>query len=170
MEEKGSKSPKTGKMLVSLRGGFLHKIGENGRINLPSNFKEALLNRGVNRLIVIRDLDCLRVWPEDEWEKREAAFEELNLDDSKVSAYLRYLYANLSDLETDSQGRFVISEELKKTMELKGQVFILGMGNLFEVWNPEAYHFKSKELEQGFSGNRNYVAELLEKRKHEQRD
>jgi DNA-binding transcriptional regulator/RsmH inhibitor MraZ len=55
-------------------------------------------------------------------------------------------------------------------MELKGQVFILGMGNLFEVWNPEAYHFKSKELEQGFSGNRNYVAELLEKRKHEQRD
>ena len=157
-------------MLLSLRGGFMHKLGENGRINLPSTFKEALQNRGVSRLIVIKDLDCLRVWPEDEWEKREIGFEELNLDDSKVSGYLRYLYANLSDLEIDGQGRFVISEELKKALELKGQVFILGLGNLFEIWNPEAFHWKVKDLEQGFGGNRSYVADLLESRKHEHRD
>ena len=164
MEQKGSKSLKAKKMLVLLRGGFLHKISDNGRINLPSNFKEALANRGVNRLIVIRDLDCLRVWPEDEWEKREQGFNLLNLDDSKVSGYLRYLYSNLTDLEMDSNGRFVISESLKKEMEFKDQVFILGMGNLFEIWNPDYYQWKAKELAQDFNGNRNYVALLLEKR------
>ncbi len=168
MEEKGSRSLGSQKKLVSLRGGFMHKIGDNGRMVLPSNFREALLNRGVIRLIIIRDLDCLRVWPEDEWEKREDGFKDLNLDDSRVSGYLRYLYANLSDLEIDGQGRFVISEQLKKDMGFKGQAYLLGMGNLFEIWNPEAYQWKSKELEQGFSGNRNYVAEMLEKRKRDE--
>lgn len=146
----------------------MHKLSEVGRIHLPSNFKEALSNRGVSRLIIVRDLDCLRVWPEDEWEKKEIQYQDLNLDDGKVSGYLRYLYSNLSDVEIDVQGRFVMAEGIKKEIDLKDQVFILGMGSLFEIWNPDYYNFKRRELSQEFSLNRNYVAEMLEKRKRDE--
>jgi MraZ protein len=156
------------KELVSLRGAFLHKIGDQNRISLPANFKEAVCNRGVKRLVVVKYQDCLRAWPEDEWDKRESGFSSLNLDDDKVSEYLRYLYANCADFEVDTQGRIFLPENWKKELAIKDQVFLVGMGNLFELWNPERYQYKQEELKNQFSLNRAYVAELLEKRKRDE--
>jgi len=147
--------------LVSFRGKFLHRLGDQGRLSLPSNFKQALRNRGVGRLVAVRYPDCLRIWPEDEWEKKERAFEELNLDDEQIGGYLRYLYANLMDIEVDRQGRMVLPEQWRKELDLKEQVCIIGMGNLFELWNPERHSWKSQELAQQFSRNRDYVVEIL---------
>jgi len=156
------------KELLSLRGAFLHKIGDQNRISLPSNFKEAIANRGVKRLVVVKYQDCLRAWPEDEWDKREQGLNSLNLDDDKVSEYLRYLYANCMDFEVDTQGRIFLPENWKTEMAIKDQVFLVGMGNLFELWSPEYYKFKQKELGDRFGVNRSYVAELLEKRKRDE--
>jgi MraZ protein len=167
-DKKGLKRIEANRELVSLRGAFLHKIGDQNRISLPSNFKEALINRKASRLVVVKYNDCLRAWPEDEWGKREAGLSSLNLDDDKVSEYLRYLYANCKDFELDSQGRIFLPEEWKTALQIKDQVFLVGMGNLLEVWEPEYYKFKQKELSDRFGVNRSYVAELLEKRKRDE--
>lgn len=160
----------TNRELVSLRGAFLHKVGEQNRVSLPSNFREALSNRGVKRLVVAKYPECLRAWPEDEWEKREARFDSpgLDLDDEKVSGYLRYLYGNITELEIDSQGRIIIPDALKTEFNLKDQVFLLGMGGIIELWNPDHYNFKQRELQAQFGANRNYVVELLAKRKQDE--
>jgi len=166
--EIGMKRIKSQKELVSLRGAFLHKISEQNRVSLPSNFKEALINRGVKRLVAVKYPDCVRAWPEDEWSKREDGFSSLNLDDDKVSGYLRYLYANIMDLEVDTQGRIILPDSWKTEFAIKDQVLLVGMGGLCEVWNPEAYKFKQKDLADQFAVNRSYVVELLEKRNRDE--
>jgi MraZ protein len=154
--------------LVSLRGAFLHRINEQNRLSLPSNFREALINRGAARLVVAKYPDCLRAYPEDVWQKREEGFDSLNLDNDKVSGYMRHLYSNLSDVEVDTQGRIILSDDWRKEFEIKDQVLLLGMGNLFEIWNPEFFKFKQRELKDQFAVNRGYVAALLEKRKRDE--
>jgi len=156
------------KELLSLRGAFLHKVGEQNRVSLPSNFKEAMGNRGVQRLVVVKYADCLRAWPEDEWEKREQGFTALNLDDDKVAGYLRYLYANSMDIELDVQGRINLPDKWKAEFKIADQILLVGMGNVFELWNPEFYEFKQKELAEQFGANRSYVVDLLEKRKRDE--
>lgn len=167
-EKKGLKRKHGTKELVSLRGAFLHKIGDQNRISLPANFKEAIHNRGVTRLVVFKDLDCLRAWPEDVWDTVEAGLNSLNLDDEKTSGYLRHLYANCMDLDVDSQGRISLPENWKKELGVRDQVVLVGMGRLFELWNPERYQYKQDDLKNLFSANRSHVAELLEKRKRDE--
>ena len=170
VEQKGKNRNILEKKLISFRGKFVHKLSEQGRLSLPSDFKQALRNRGVNRLVAVRYPDCLRIWPEDEWEKKEQAFEDLNLDDERISGYLRYLYTNLMNIEVDRQGRLVLAEEWRKELDLKEQVCIIGMGNLFELWNPEKHQWKSQELAQQFSSNRDYVVEILGRKKQDEQN
>jgi len=137
-------------------------------LSLPSNFKEALGNRKVDRLVAVNYESYLRVWPEDEWEIKEQELSRLNVEDKKVSDYLGHLYSNLTELEIDSQGRFFLPESWRKELGFSEQVYLLGKGNHFEIWKPEEFNFKSRELKTEFSANRDYVVGLLEKRSRDE--
>jgi len=162
--EAGKSGADGAKKLTSLRGYFQHRLAENHRIHLPATFKEALLNRGVNRLVIIQEPECLVVYPEDEWQKKEEEFKKLNLDNKKVRMYLRKLYSTLEDVELDVAGRFVLSDKFIKAMKLGNQVVLLGLINFFEIWHPDRYRWKQEDWEQEFDGNREFVSGLLEKR------
>jgi len=155
-------------VLLSLRGFFQHRINEQNRVSLPSNFREALKNRGVKRLVIAKYADCLRAFPEDVWQERESGLARLNLDDDKVVGYLRHLYSHLADAEVDMQGRIILSEDWRREFGIQDQVLLLGMGSVFEIWNPDYFNFKQRELVEQFGANRAHVAELLEKRKRDE--
>jgi len=158
---------KSRKKLISILGVSAHKIGPSGRIALPSDFRQALVNRGVNRLAVISYQDCLQAWPIDEWEKQAERYKKLSLDDIRVREYLRWLYSNLEPIDVDPQGRMMLLDKWQERFELKERVILVGMDNFFEMWNPEQYSWKTQELEREFSANRDYVARLIESREKE---
>ena len=162
------KGNKKEKKLLSLRGCFRHRINEQNRVSLPSNFREALKNRGVKRLVVAKYADCLRAFPEDVFEERESRLSGLDLDDDKAIGYLRQLYSNLSEVEVDMQGRIILSEDWRREFSIKDQVLLLGLGSVFEVWNPDYFQYKERELKEQFGANRAHVSEVLEKRKRDE--
>jgi len=170
VEQKGLKRIEKKKPLLSFRGQFLHKISEQGRVSLPSNFKDALRNRGVSRLVVLKFPNFLRAFPEDEWEKQEKEYEGLVIDDERVNTYLHILFNSLLDIEVDTQGRLVLPENWRKELNLNEQIFILGKGRFFEIWNPQTHELMLRELMPKFSESRNYVVDMLRRKKQDDKD
>ncbi len=90
---------------------------------------------------------CLVLMPEKafvnavgEWRDKRSLF------DPDVSLLDRYFVGNADVVSTDSQGRVMISPELRKLGKVHGDVKILAMRDRVEVWDAVAYEDHMKDL------------------------
>lgn len=61
----------------------------------------------------------------------------------------RFIFPNAEELTPDKQGRILIPQELAKYAELGSEVYLLGMNNRIEIWNPQRY--EASQSDYGFS-------------------
>ena len=59
----------------------------------------------------------------------------------------RFLLAGASEIELDSQGRFVIPTYLKEYSELDSEGVFLGLGRWVELWGSEKWSKKKSDVE-----------------------
>ena len=57
------------------------------------------------------------------------------------------LFARSCQLEPDKEGRIVVPEQLKKFAGLTGGVTFIGLGRIFEIWEPEAAERRLAEID-----------------------
>lgn len=93
-----------------------------------------------NAFVITRGFEnCIFVYPNDEWSKREAELGKLQQTNKEHRLFTRLLLENASDVELDGQHRIILSKELMEYAKITGEVFILGAFDRIEVWNPEEY-------------------------------
>ena len=68
------------------RGSFEHTLDGKGRLSIPIKFREVLLGKGDERIVitnfVVDGMKCLDVYPLDEWSKLE---EEIQKSQSLIA-------------------------------------------------------------------------------------
>lgn len=136
-------------------GTYRHTIDGKGRIVLPAAFRVAagrrvVLSGGFER--------CLQGLPEKDFEGfvREV-IERASPLAQETRKLDRYFHATAAVVEVDKQGRMLVPPHLRERLgvsadgEGSGEVFIVGAGRRFEVWNPkrweEYFGAAEKELE-----------------------
>lgn len=127
-------------------GEYQVSLSGAGRFLLPKRIRELLKG---NVFVITKGFDdTLAGYDKEDWEKRTANLltpSPLQQTDLKER---RELFSALSYLEIDDQGRFVIPKNLLNYAGLKKEAIIIGVGDHFEIWNPEkwkAYNKKSKK-------------------------
>lgn len=115
-----------------------------GRLVLPKKIRDLLkgdtfiLSKGFDR--------CLFGYDKEDWERRAQAFFNFSLVENDNLAKQRFLFSSIVYLEIDNQGRFVIPKNLLMYADLKDEAKIIGVGDHFEIWNPEKWEDYQKNF------------------------
>ena len=123
-----------------MTGNFEHKIDAKGRLFIPSSLRDEL---GEVFHVTISFENCLNAFSRDNWER----FVE-NVNSLKMSERhkMRPFFSNASKCVLDSQGRFLLPQNLRDRIGLKKNVTIVGAGAFVQVWDSEEFK-KIDELE-----------------------
>jgi MraZ protein len=118
-----------GEFSVSLTGG--------GRVVLPKKLRELLKG---NSFVLAKGFDaCLAGYDKEDWEQRAQELLSVSLLEKENLEKRRFLFASASYLDIDEQGRFVVPKHLFSYAQLGSKITIVGVGDHFEIWNPEKW-------------------------------
>lgn len=115
-----------------LVGSYKNTIDTKGRVFLPAKFRSYL----GERIIVVKGAEgCLVVYTE---EKYMEYIDRLRKNgETAAKKYLRYLNLTAASIEPDSQGRVLLTSELREHASLEKEVLFVGMYDTVEIWNEE---------------------------------
>jgi transcriptional regulator MraZ len=116
-------------------GEFRHQIDDKHRVTIPSRWRR---NGAVDEFIMVPEPNgqFLLVMPPNEFERIGAAAEKIpGVSPRDLRVYLRQLHAQAQHGASDKQGRLLLPDDLCKTLELKGEVALVGGRGRFEIWN-----------------------------------
>jgi MraZ protein len=137
-------------------GEFRHSIDEKNRITIPARWR----HRGADEFILLPEAthQFLLVMSPEEFSRMSAAAENApNVSARDRRVFLRHLHSRAQHGSADRQGRLVLSEELCKTLGLKGEVALVGGGGRFEIWNLQRW----KKVNQEETATYQHVANVI---------
>ena len=130
---------------LSFFGEQEHRVDPQGRISLPTRFRDAfkggiVLTRGYDR--------CIGVYTPAQWETFASQVATLALNRAKNRRMRRMSFSAAYNLELDRQGRVLLPASLRQYAQIGEEVVIAGMGEFLEVWDKEAWLQESALLEE----------------------
>ena len=122
-------------------GEFAHAVDSKGRVAVPTQFRRILPIEANTRLVLVRGADdCIEAHTVDGWaEHFELKMEGLPLYDVQSLRIRRSRLASAREVEIDGQGRVLIPKNLRDMSGIVDSAVVLGVGPLFEIWEPARY-------------------------------
>ncbi len=125
-----------------LMGKFTHNLDAKNRLFIPAKHREQL----GESFVITRSIDkCLSVYSKEEWERYAEKLDQLPSTQAREIA--RFLYANATEVQPDSQGRVLVPAELVSHAGIEKSAVIVGCGRRAEIWAEEIWN-KNSENEQ----------------------
>ena len=118
-----------------LRGNFLAKVDEKGRLKIPAAFLEALKEYGQQFYVTSENGDYVRLYPMKVWNEIEERLARLSSHNRTKQKFLTRANYFGQVVEMDRQGRVLVPSILREAAQMKGEVDVLGYLNYLEVWN-----------------------------------
>ena len=126
---------------------FTNKLDAKGRVSIPAGFREVLARDGYTGAEARGGIYC---YPALDNPALDAGGESLarKIDDllKGLSDYSDErdqlsvaLYGDVHILKIDGEGRIVLPEELRLHAKLESEVTFVGLGQKFQIWQPEAF-------------------------------
>jgi MraZ protein len=116
------------------------RLDAKGRIVLPAKIKAQLPEASGNNIVVTRGFEpCLVVYPQVEWKKVFSKVSGLNEFNEEYRNFQRNFLRGNTEVDLDSNGRFLIPKSMLKHAQIEKEVIVVGMGNRVELWNPSIY-------------------------------
>jgi MraZ protein len=137
-------------------GEYTSKIGDKKRISLPKKLRKEL----GNNLILTRGYEnALVLVNKDMWQTIAKDVVSGSFINSKIRDTSRFLVGSAVEVNTDSQGRFVIPQALYEHATLNKEVVFIGLVNWVEVWDKKKWEERVKYLQE----NGDQIAEEISK-------
>ncbi|TLS77102.1 division/cell wall cluster transcriptional repressor MraZ [Mariprofundus erugo] len=123
------------------QGEFSNNMDDKGRVSIPAAFRDALNScHADNTLIVARSHNSpnLVAYPMREWKRLLARVNAMQ-PSKQVAAFRRAVIGAAQECVPDRQGRVLLSPVLREHASLSRAVHFAGTGELFEIWDSEAW-------------------------------
>jgi MraZ protein len=119
-----------------LIGEYIHSLDKKNRVPLPAKWRKEM----GKKLVLTPGLDnCLFVFTEKEWErisgKLSRSQSELSFLSADQRSFNRQMFGQASEVETDSIGRILVPEFLKRKIGLGSSAAFVGVGDRVEIWS-----------------------------------
>lgn len=146
------------------RGSFQHTIDSKGRLSVPSKFREVLLGKGDDRIVmtnfVVDGARCLDVYPLDEWMRFEEEIRRKPKFERRMVLFQNYYLGGASECVVDKQGRILIPPLLRQYANLKRGVVLVSALDKFRVWDQEAWKKMFAEAEEKLTQDPDFLNDL----------
>ncbi len=145
------------------RGRFEIKLDPKGRLLIPAAYRQNLPVENPQFIITnnrYRGKSCLHAYSIHEWEKLERNISRLSSLKAEVQAFNRFYLSAGQVADVDSQNRILVPQSLRKFAGLVGGVFLVGLGNKFEIWAESTWNSLYEDLTENFEQTLEAVALL----------
>ena len=123
-----------------LRGSTLATIDEQGRLKIPTMFKDILVQSyGVNYFVTSLTGENVFVYPLTVWEALEERLTKTASLNSSKRRLLNWVNYYGMEVTMDKQGRILIPATLRDSATIVGELRVLGATNHLEVWNEDRF-------------------------------
>ena len=113
---------------------------------MPATFRSHLNSLGYNGFISYPSFNhsALEGCSQDRIEKLSKTIDILNPFEDKRDYFATSVLSESINLNFDSEGRVSIPEKLLKHAKIKSKVVFVGLGKVFQIWDPNSFEkFKS---------------------------
>jgi len=122
-----------------LLGNYQHALDDKNRIRLPSNFRKDM---GDDYFLMPGTNGCIFVYKADETQTILSQLMSLDSLNPEQSLMLTQLTAFSRNVSADSQGRFMLPDDLIERFGIKKDVRIVGAVTKAEIWSEELWQEK----------------------------
>jgi MraZ protein len=107
------------------------------RLALPARYRDSVLALCADELVLTEHPDgFLLLMPEPKWQ----SFSQQFAQNGAAGQWLkRIILGGASPVQLDSAKRFLVPAELREAAGLEKQALLLGVGEYFEIWNPDDF-------------------------------
>jgi MraZ protein len=130
-------------------GTHQNRLDAKGRVSVPSAFRttlragmgEAVTDENAPVKFILRPSHkhaCIEGWPVAKFDTLAASVGQFNTFSDAHEDMSAALYADAFPVETDKEGRVILPAELVAHAGLTNAVAFMGMGETFQIWEPEA--------------------------------
>ena len=130
-----------GKQVEMFLSTYVNKVDRKGRVSVPATFRSTLAtNRQPNLLIAFPSMrvpavECTGSDRIEEMQDRIEGLEQF----SEEYENLTQLFADSHPLTIDGEGRVILPERLKQHAQITDDVAFVGLGAMFQLWDPARY-------------------------------
>ena len=120
---------------------YENKIDKKGRVSVPASFRSHLSSLGYNGFIVYPSFnhEALEACSQDRIEKLSNTIDSLNPFEEKRDFFATSVLSESISLQFDSEGRVLISKKLLDHAKIKNNIFFVGLGKTFQIWEPKSF-------------------------------
>ena len=132
---------------------FENSLDKKGRVSVPSSFRAYLNSMGYNGFVTYPSFnhDALDACAQDRIEKLSESIDALGPFDDKRDNFATSVLSESINLNFDSEGRVSIPKKLLNHAKIKNNITFVGLGKVFQIWNPVIFEkFKKSAREKAF--------------------
>ena len=125
---------------------YENKLDKKGRVSVPSSFRAYLNSMGFNGFITYPSFNnsALDACAQDRIERLSESIDSLGPFEDKRDYFATSVLSESVNLNFDSEGRVSIPEKLLKHARIKSNIVFVGLGKVFQIWDPNSFEkFKS---------------------------
>ena len=135
------------------QGASALNLDVKGRMAVPMKHREPLSLPSQGKLTLTAHREgCLLMYPLAHWEPIRDKVMKFPALDPAAAVWKRLLIGFAEEHVLDSNGRVLISPELRKFAGIERLVMFIGQGTYFEIWNASAWDAQLKALTSGAAG------------------
>jgi MraZ protein len=136
--------------MTQFLGTHQNKLDAKGRVSVPAPFRSALKGKDESNgthLVLRRSHQhqCIEAWPAPAFEALADPLNKLDLFSPEHDDLAATLYADAFPVEADREGRIVLPDELVDYAGLSDSVVFMGLGRIFQIWEPAAAERRRSE-------------------------
>ena len=129
------------------RGSSYHTIDANGRIIIPTRFRELFSDNGGEGLILSGMDKALVAYPYDKWAEIEDRILRLAEKSSAMRRFRRVFIGGSSDCPLDKNGRILVPPSLRQYAKLEKDIVLVGVLDHFEIWARSQWEAENRVFE-----------------------
>jgi MraZ protein len=143
--------------MAQFLGTHQSKLDSKGRVSVPAPFRAALRslrehdNGDLEVSLVLRpshQYACIEAWPVNAFHALTTELEQFNEISEEHEDLATTLFANAYPVESDKEGRVVLSDDLLKHAGITGPIAFMGIGSRFQIWEPGAAAARQEQARQ----------------------
>ena len=120
---------------------YENKIDKKGRVSVPATFRAYLNSAGYNGFITYPSFNhaALDGCAQERIEKLSESIDSLGPFEDKRDFFATSVLSESISLNFDSEGRVSIPEKLLKHAKIKSNIVFVGLGKVFQMWDPKLF-------------------------------
>jgi len=120
---------------------YVNKVDKKGRVSVPASFRAALAGQSLAGIVLRRSfvVSALDGCGMDFLDSLRRSLGQFNPFSDEHAGFANAIFAASQPLPWDGEGRIVLPGELTAFAEITERAAFVGLGDTFQIWNPDAY-------------------------------